>query len=287
MKQIDKKLSAALQDASVANPNGSVWPNPFSYLVSHIGLVSRHVNPSVTVTSFILSHMPEFMSMIRSGNVNKPGSPENNDETETETEKENNRQSFTIWHQSIVLEWMRFALESWTMFDLSPFIENRHDLLSCQNFCDSPIEELIKPFLPASTHHRLNSLPVSATIPATIAPAELTASMLQDWKGIRFIWTDDIAEHLLLDTQTKVVKLYSQIAFCHLHALANESSSLRSAPPPEKPSHTNNQQKIRIPKLPQPPNRDLGFLQAPLRFRPPLASLLRRSERAEPLPGVL
>jgi hypothetical protein len=229
MSQIDKKLNTALYESAVANPNPAVWPKPFAYLVGHLGIVSSRLTPSSSVTTFVLSHMDDFTAMIRKGDF-ATDIPEQQQDT-TDREKAamaaamgfNDPDNYSPWHQKIVHEWMLFSIEAWTMLDLSRSIDNRQDLLASQTFCESSIEELLKPHLPANLP---TSYPTSGSTPETIAPAQLTASMLHDWKGVRFKWTTNITDHLRLDAQEKVVKLYANVAYCHLHSIAKENSSL-------------------------------------------------------------
>jgi hypothetical protein len=233
MAQIDKKLTTALYESAVANPNPAVWPKPFAYLVGHLGIVSRHLTPSSSVTNFVLSHMDNFAAMIRNGDFAKV---EQQDAGTTDREKAaaalamgfNEPDNYSPWHQKMVHEWMLFSLEAWTMLDLSRSIENRQDLLGSQAFCESSIEQLLKPHLPANLPP---SYPVAGLTPETITPAQLTAGMLHDWKGVKFKWTTNITDHLRLDSQDNTVKLYADVAYCHLHSIAKENSSLLYATP--------------------------------------------------------
>jgi hypothetical protein len=228
MAQIDQKLNTALYESAVANPNPAVWPKPFAYLVGFLGILSQQLTPSASVTTFVLSHMNDFAAMIRNGNF---AVPQMEDET-NDGEKAamatamgfNDPDNYTPWHQKIVHEWMLFSLEAWTMLNLSCSIDCRTNLTASQMFCESTIEELIKPHLPDYTP--LTS-PISGVSPVSITPVEVTASMLHDWKGVSFKWTTDITEHLRLDAHDKVVKLYANVAFCHLHSIAREKSSLQ------------------------------------------------------------
>lgn len=238
MKQIDARLSAALHDASLANPNGAAWPSPLAFLVRHLALVSRELQPQSSVTAFVLAHMDEFAAMIRNLHLPLPSTPDcEKPPLGMDGEGEHGGGVFTHWHSKIVHEWMLFGLESWLMVDLSASVENRHDLLSSRTFCDAPVVDLLQPHLPTISSSPLSSsaaFPFSvyaAAAPPMITPNEMTASMLASWKGVRFVWTERLADHLLLDLQTMVVQLYAHVAYSHLHALAGDASSLRRCRP--------------------------------------------------------
>ncbi|KAF8244916.1 hypothetical protein K440DRAFT_426415 [Wilcoxina mikolae CBS 423.85] len=230
MAQIDHKLKTALYESAVANPNPAVWPKPFAYLVGFLGILSQQLTPSASVTTFILSHMNDFAAMIRNGNFSAPQMQDGTSDGEKAAMAIamgfNDPDNYTPWHQKIVHEWMLFSLEAWTMLNLSRSIECRTNLTASQTFCESTIEELIKPHLPA---HALPAYTVAGVSPVSITPSEVTASMLHDWKGVTLKWTTDITEHLRLDSHDKVVKLYANVAFCHLHSIAKEKSSLYKA----------------------------------------------------------
>jgi hypothetical protein len=231
MAQIDKKLNTALYESAVANPNPAVWPKPFAYLVGHLGIVSRHLTPSSSVTNFVLSHMDSFAAMIRNGDfaeAEQSGTTDREKAAVAIAMDFNDPDNYSPWHQKMVHEWMLFSLEAWTMLDLSRSIDNRQDLLGSQTFCESSIEQLLKPHLPANLPP---SYPAPGLTPETITPSQLTAGMLHDWKGVKFKWTTKITDHLRLDSQDKVVKLYANVAYCHLHSIAKENSSLQYAPP--------------------------------------------------------
>jgi len=227
ISQIEKKLAAAVHHSTVASPNPAKWPQPLAYLAGYLSIVARQLTCGASTTTFVLAHTDHFADMIRNGSFDHaPGANSTSDgekviaSVAVGCEPDN----LSPRHQKIVHEWLLFSLEIWTMLDLSRSIGDRSNLPASQTYCDSAIEDLMKPQLPV-----LNT-PVSGVpggVPATIVPSELTASMLYDWKGIRFKWTDEITDHLRLDSQEKVVQLYANVAFCHLHALAKENSSLQ------------------------------------------------------------
>jgi hypothetical protein len=228
--QIEKRLEKALYDSSVINPNLAVWPKPFKYLTGHLGIVSRRLKPAMSVTDFVLGYMREFTDMIWRGRLPIPGQEMSG---EDETEKAaalfglpQNDPYASERHHKLLHEWMLFSLETWMMLDISHSIEDRSNLLNSYTFCECSVQDLLKPHLPGNIFAPPQYSP-AATVPTTIAPAEFTAAMLSEWKGFRFVWTSDITEHLHLDTQRKEIMLYSQVAYCHLHAIAKEDSSLQ------------------------------------------------------------
>lgn len=234
MAQVDKKLKGALYESSVANPNPAVWPKPFAYLVGFLGLVSQQMEPTSSVTAFILSHMDDFAEMIRNGNISPPEKSQSSS-LPSGGEKAamaiawgfDDTDNFTPWHQKIVHEWMLFSLESWFMLDLYPSNDNRRDLVSSQTFCESSIQDLIKPHLP-ETAFRSSWLSPTGSQPSIIVSGDVTASMLQRWNGITFRWTPNIKDHLQFDSRNNVLMLYENVAFCQLHSIAKENSSLQS-----------------------------------------------------------
>ncbi|KAI5846861.1 hypothetical protein BZA05DRAFT_405682 [Tricharina praecox] len=227
--QVEKKLTTALYHSAIANPNPTMWPQPLAYFADHLRMVTRSLTSEASVTTFVLAHMDHFAGMIRKGSFDPAlgaGGTSDDEKANTAVALGCEVDNFSSWHQKIVHEWLLFSLEAWTMLDFSRSIEDRNDLPTSQTFCDSTIADLTRPHLPAlNTSHYA----VTGGMPATIVPSELTASMLHDWKGIRFKWTDKITDHLQLDSQAKVVQLYANVAYCHLHAIAKENSSLHKA----------------------------------------------------------
>jgi len=230
MSQIEQKLTTAIRHSAVANPNPIMWSQPLAYFSDHLEMVTRQLTTEVSVTTFVLENMSHFADMIRKGSFDPTlgaGGTSGDEKATTAVAMGCELDNFASWCQKIGYEWLLFSLETWTMLDFSLSIEDRSDLPASQTFCDSAIEDLVRPHLPA-----LNTppYPVAGGMPATIVPSELTASMLHDWKGITFKWTEKITDHLLLDSHEKVVQLYANVAYCHLHSIAKENSSLQYVP---------------------------------------------------------
>ena len=268
MAQVDKKLTAALRQSDVANPNPAVWPKPFAYLVGFLGLVSRRITPKASVASFVLAHRAEFESMIRHGIVPPtPRRPRSVGHTDSEADSDSDEAvaaaesaaaagvkdvggtpaagatdlpgELSPWHRRIVYEWMQFSLEAWMMVDLqlsssatatATDLAGWKDLETLPQFCGPPIGQLVGRLLPPPP--RAPYSPYSPPSDASIQRHEVSASILHEWKAFSFKWTQDIAEHLRLDSQEKVVWIYANVAFCHLHAIAKENSSLKFVRPP-------------------------------------------------------
>ena len=295
MAQVDRKLTAALGRSEVANPNPAVWPKPFAYLVGFLGLVSQRLTPLASVASFVLDHRAEFESMIRHGTVPPTAPPHVTNPTDADADADADAEpvggsatkpgGLSPWHQKILYEWMRFSLEAWMMVDLQlePSSSIRRldsdsvttataaaaegaDLVALPQFYEPPIEQLVRQLLPPPP--RAPYSPYSLPSDASIQRHEVSASILHEWKAFSFKWTQDIAEHLRLDSQEKVVWIYANVAFCHLHAVAKENSALQFVPPPQVMPRTRRadvEQQGRFQAVPQRAGRGLGDLPRHLR----------------------
>ncbi|KAI5776469.1 hypothetical protein EDC01DRAFT_792081 [Geopyxis carbonaria] len=115
---------------------------------------------------------------------------------------------------------LTFVIESWLMVDLTGFCglfdHHDHPLLS------APIEVALDPMLPPL----IDPATLEHTTKQLLVPAEMSATMLHDWKCLHFTWTPNTAEHLSYTQSTGQVKLYGHVSYCFLHALAGSDSSL-------------------------------------------------------------
>lgn len=109
-------------------------------------------------------------------------------------------------------EWMFFALEAYLMLpfpsELTPYF-------------NTPINTLC-----SRLRHFQASPEETGHAEAIVSPAEISAPMLRDWRGITFKWTTDPGTHLKHDPQNNIVWIYGHVAFTYLHFLARDGSSL-------------------------------------------------------------
>jgi hypothetical protein len=174
LRQLDLRVSRRCRPETAREP---AWPKPLDYLVGHLQLVSRSFRQSYSITAFLLLHSDQFSARLprRSG----PRKEENEYPNKIEGS-----------HRALPYEFVVFALESWFMLDLSPVVD-RH-----QGDSSDRIEDLLRLLLPA--HGGGECLQQRR-----IAPGELTAAQLRDWKKMKFVWTSDITEHLVADTSAR------------------------------------------------------------------------------------
>jgi len=220
MKQLDDHLISSMKNHELQTPNALNWPNPLSYLEECLKVVASRMESTMSIEDFVQQHMAYLIILMEQGPAAARRTPE------PEHNPLLNREYLKIAH-----EWMLFCLEAWTMLDMTAICKNRHDLRLSENFCRSPLKDTIESLLPRLiaklTHH--NNAPNTYNNGGKvnqIFPREMTAEMLQDLGGIRFVWTNDAAEHLALDAKNKTVGLYSHVAFAYLHAEAGTDSSL-------------------------------------------------------------
>lgn len=125
--------------------------------------------------------------------------------------------------------WMLFCLEAWTLLDMTAICKDRRDLRLTENFCKSSLGDAMESLLPRliTTYNQSKRAPIQTSKATQFFPHDMTADILDHLAGVTFIWTNDLTEHLALDTQNKTVSLYSHVAFAYLHAEAGTDSSLK------------------------------------------------------------
>jgi hypothetical protein len=228
MAQLDTRLEAEVKIGGVENPNSAIWPTPREYLVGFLATVAGEMKTGSTVTGFLWGNMDGFLSMLRGGDFNAPTGEEQVAEIIGDREKAAIASSmgmggeYTPWHQKVLYSWMLFSLESWMMLDFRDLVEFPSDIPASLGFCDASLGELIRSKVPtkqSGVHHQTT----------TLTPTEITAGMLYDWKGMRFIWTSEIGDHLKMDSRQKTIMLYDNVAFAMLHSIANDGSSISKA----------------------------------------------------------
>lgn len=228
MAQLDARLEAEVKRGGVENPNSAIWPTPREYLVGFLGTVAGEMKTGSTVTGFLWSNMSGFLSVLRGGDFNAPTGEEQVAEIIGDREKAAIAAAmgmggeYTPWHQKVLYSWMLFSLESWMMLSFRDVVEFPSDIPASLGFCDASLGELIRPKVPtkqSGVHHQTT----------TLTPTEITAGMLYDWKGMRFIWTSEIGDHLKMDSRQKTITLYENVAFAMLHSIAKDGSSISKA----------------------------------------------------------
>ncbi|KAF8429255.1 hypothetical protein EV426DRAFT_216541 [Tirmania nivea] len=222
MKQLDDQLISSMKNHELQTPNTLNWPNPLSYLEKCLKVVASRMESTMSIEDFVQQHMAYLMILMEQGPtaariIPQPG----------------HNPVLNMEYLKIAHEWMLFCLESWTMLDMTAICKNRHDLRLSEKFCKSPLKDTIESLLPRLIakfiHHNTTPYMQDGGKLNQIFPREMTAEILQELAGVRFVWTNDITQHLALDTKKKTVGLYSQVAFVYLHAEAGTDSSLHKS----------------------------------------------------------
>ncbi|KAF8244944.1 hypothetical protein K440DRAFT_426836 [Wilcoxina mikolae CBS 423.85] len=204
--QLNLKVFSTLSNLPASR---QCWPKPLTYLVQHLNVIPL-IRPRMSITDFLLHHSAEFTRGIprRSLSRKRNGDFPNN---------------IVQTYQALPYEWVIFALEAFLMLDFSLILEHRvNDRFLHLPALADPVEQLIRALLPGSA--RIDKLDGEK-----IAPTDLSAALLSGWEGLQFDWTNEISQHLVVDRDRHVVRVYSNVAFCYLHAAAGEDSGLHKA----------------------------------------------------------
>jgi len=205
--QLNLKVFSTLSNLPASR---KCWPKPLTYLVQHL-IVIQSIRPPMSISDFLFHHSAEFTRDIPRRSLSRKGNgdfPNNIDQT----------------YRALPYEWVVFALESFLLLDFSVILNRNDDGFLHSHALADPVEHLIRALIPMGV--AINKLDGQK-----IASLDLSAALLSKWQGLQFVWTDHISEHLLVDRDRhpNVVQIYSNVAFCYLHAVADKDSGLDKA----------------------------------------------------------
>ena len=221
LSQVEKQFTSSMENHELHTPNTLNWPNPLPCLEECLMLVASRLRSPMKIEDFVHQNMADLIILMEQGPSAVRGA--------RPTAAPTNEEVLNPAYLRIAHGWMLFCLEAWTLLDMTATCKNRHDLRLTEDFCTSSLDSTVESLLPRliTTYNQSKKAPIQPSRKTQFFPHDMAADILEQLAGVTFIWTNDLSEHLALDTQMKTVSLYSHVAFAYLHAEAGTDSSLK------------------------------------------------------------